>query len=388
VYNVLATVIAVRKRRRTGAAMVLMLLLLIVVLAMVAFSVDLGLMVLLRAQIQNAVDSGALAATLKLQDDPGELDKAEATAREYVRLNHVGMTALVPEYAIEVEQGWFDCETDTFTPGGAPPNAVRVFARQVDQPFFFARVFGHTTFAAPAPAIASSAPNLDVMMVLDLSGSMGDEGRIEALRNAAPTFVDVIERFGGDDQIGVMGLAADPEQYDPVARGHTGTLYASGLHPTADHYVGVLEAVLTGDLETLRNNALNSDVLQDGKYTGWTGTGAALADAAHYLTYGPQARETAKKVIVLMSDGHANKPTGNGPGYALEMADYAAGHDVTVYTVSLGDDADVALMQAIADRTAGQHFDATGSGVDELTKRLTKAFKHAAEAIKRVQLVR
>ncbi len=375
-------------RTRAGAAMILMLLLLIVVFAMVAMSVDMGLMILLRAEIQNAVDAGALAAGLKLQNDPDGIAEAEEAARSYIRLNRVGMGALVPEDAIEVESGLFDCETNTFTAGGFSPNAVRVFARQDGEPFFFARILGHTTFGAPASAIASSSPNLDIVMVLDLSGSMASQGRIQALQNAAPIFVDVINEFGGNDQIGVMGLAADPSAYDPVAQGHSGTLYASGLHATPDHYVGVQEADLTNDLDLLRNNTLSSEVLQAGRYTGWTGTGAAIGDAAHLLHHSPRARDSAQKVIVLMSDGHANRPTGDGAGYARTMAGYAASNDATVYTISLGNDADLDLMQDIADITDGEHFDATGSGVGTLTRQLTKAFQDAAAAIKRVQLVR
>jgi Flp pilus assembly protein TadG len=177
--------------------MILMLVLLTIVIGMVAMSVDAGLMVLLRAEIQNAVDAGAVAAALRLQGDPENIDEAESMARNYVQRNRVGFTALVPEDAIDVEQGYFDGDTNTFTPTSVSPNAVRIYARQDAQPFFFARIFGYETFGAPAEAIASADPRpLDVMMVLDLSGSMADEGRIEALQNAAPTFVDVIEELG------------------------------------------------------------------------------------------------------------------------------------------------------------------------------------------------
>jgi hypothetical protein len=70
------------------------------------------------------------------------------------------------------------------------------------------------------------------------------------------------------------------------------------------------------------------------------------------------------------------------------MAQYAESLDVVVYTISLGNDADLVLMQDIADITDGQHFDATGTGQTQLTERLTDAFRKAAAAIKRVQLVR
>ena len=373
---------------RAGAAMVLMLVLLMIVIGMVAFAVDVGLMVLLRAEIQNAVDSGALAAGLKLHEDRQDIQAAEDVARKFVRLNRAGMTKLIPEDAIDVEPGVFDGEANVFTATTVAPNAVRVFARQDNQPFFFAKVFGQKAFGAPAEAIASADPRpLDIMMVLDLSGSMKTHGRIAALWHSAPVFVDIIEEADDNDQIGVMGLSADPSRYDPVAEGHFGMPYSSGLHPTANHNVGVLEGVLTSDFNYLRNTVLSSDNLEAGKYTNYTGTGASIGDAAHYLTNGSEARDDVEKIIVLMSDGYANRPDGNGRGYALTMAGYAADRDITIYTISLGNDADVSLMQEIADITDGEHLDATGSGWGTLTDQLTEAFKRVAAAIKRVQLV-
>lgn len=375
--------------RRRGGAMILMLVLLTIVIGMVAMSVDAGLMVLLRAEIQNAVDAGAVAAALRLQGDPENIDEAESMARNYVQRNRVGFTALVPEDAIDVEQGYFDGDTNTFTPTSVSPNAVRIYARQDAQPFFFARIFGYETFGAPAEAIASADPRpLDVMMVLDLSGSMADEGRIEALQNAAPTFVDVIEELGGEDHIGVMGLSANPDQYDPSGVGHNGTLYDSGLHPTADHNVGVLESGLDDRFSRLKNSVLNANHLEAGKYTNYTGTGAAIGDAVHYLMNSSDTRGNSVRALVLMSDGAANRPSGNGPGYARQMAQYAADNDVKIYTISLGNDADLDLMQDIADISGGEHFDATGSGEAALTERLTEAFRQAAAAIKRASLVK
>ena len=98
---------------------------------------------------------------------------------------------------------------------------MRVFARQDNQPFFFAKIFGQTTFGAPAEAIASADPApLDVMMVLDLSQSMEQApGALRPSGTPAPVFVDVIEQLEGDDYIGVMGLSADPDRYDPADEG-------------------------------------------------------------------------------------------------------------------------------------------------------------------------
>lgn len=368
--------------RRRGASLVLIVLLLPIFVGMVAFAVDFGLMTLQRAQIQNAVDAGTLAASLQLRVDPTAITDAEAVAREYVQYNRVGSQIVVPEEAIDVEVGRWDDQSHQFTATEVDPNAVRVFARQDNEPYFFAQIFGHTSFGAPAEAIATaSTSELDVMLVLDLSGSMADEGRIEALRNSAPSFAGIIDNMEGDNYMGVMGLSADPGSYAGS------NAYDSGLHPTNNHHVGVLESVLTNNFGQLQSVTLGAANLVPQKYQPYTGTGAALGDAAHYLANGAEARANAEKIIVLMSDGLANRPTGSGPAYAQSMAVYAAGLDITVYTISLGNDADLVLMGQIAQLTGGLHFDATGSGEEDLTAALTTAFEAIGAAIKRNQLV-
>ena len=158
-----------------------------------------------------------------------------------------------------------------------------------------------------------------------------------------------------------MGYGAMISRYDPAAAGHNGTPYTAApasLYPS-DDWCAVLEAPLTYDLKFVQDNVLDSKTLIANKYNGWTPVGAVLRDSAHYLSL--NARGGVEKLIVLMSDGHANKPTGNGPGYALDMAAYAAGQDIKVYTISLGDGADEDLMQQIADATGGEHFIAKGT---------------------------
>jgi hypothetical protein len=193
---------------------------------------------------------------------------------------------------------------------------------------------------------------------------------------------------GDDDRIGMMGYGALKGQYDPATKGHNGVPYLeapSTLYPSSSDWIGVLESPLTYDLAGLKSNVLNSSTLIANKYNGWTPTGAAIRDSAHYLDL--NARADAKRAIVLMSDGHANKPSGNGPGYALSMAEYASSLDIKVYTISLGNGADEQLMENIAAATGAEHFDATGSGQISLTEKLTAAFRNAAGAMKGTLLV-
>lgn len=387
----MATTAFRHRRPRRGGVLLLVCILMVVLVGMVAFTVDMGRMFLVRAQLQTAVDAGALAANLKLKRDPNSLEDAKAAAENFVQLNRVGWFVTVPSDSITVEMGTWDPDARAFAVASEDINAVRVRATREDEPFFFGRIFGKTTFDVPRAAVASSGPNpLDIMLVLDLSGSMKDNGRIEALQNSAPKFVDMIEEIGGNDQIGIMGYGAQPEDYDPADYGHAGELYVSApaeLYPEGSTWVGVLESNLTDSFSSLKSGPLSSGELVAAKYGGWTPVGAAIRDASDYLAYSNYAREGTSKVIVLMTDGHANRPKGNGPGYAMEMAKHAAGLDVKIYTIALGNSADENLLESIAEATGAEFFDASGSGEAELTERLTDAFQRIAITVKRAQLV-
>ena len=379
-------------RNRRGAVLIMVMALMVVLIGMVVFAFEVSRMYLVRAQAQTAVDAGALAAALTLKADDTDISEATSAANNFVQLNRVGWLVTVPTGLIQVDTGVWDPDSQAFTSTTESPNSVRVSARQENEPFMFARLFGRSRFGISRQAIAAAVDTpMDIMMVLDLSGSMASDGRIEALQNAAPSFVDIIEANQTDDQIGVMGYGVEPDDFDPEDHG-SGTPYTSApllLYPDPEdsesEWVAVLECDLTDNFNDIRDNELDTSSLIAQKYGGGTPIGAAIRDGAHYLV--ANGRIGTKKVIVFMSDGHANKPSSDPDQYAIDMAVYAESQDISVYTISLGDSADVALMEAIAAAASGQHFDATGSGEAQLTQNLTNAFERTALAIKRTSLV-
>ncbi len=381
-----------RYERRRGATLVLIVVLMVVIVAAGAFAVDFGRMQLVRSQLQTAVDAGALAGSLQLKKDPTDIEAARAAARDFITRNRVGFNVTVPAESITVELGGWDSTTRTFDSQTAQRDAVSVYATQTNEPFLFARIFGQTSFSLPRQSVAvAGASKLEIMMVLDLSGSMADDGRIQALQAAAPVFVNVIEQVANDDRIGVMGYGVQKGTYNPAAAGHQGVVYTASpatYFPSgstyASEWVGVLEGPLTTDFNILRSGALTTASLVHSKYGGGTPIGAAIRDGVHYLN--TEARSGTSKLMVLMSDGYANKPTSNAAGYALQMADYAAASRITIYTISLGNDADVNLMTSIAQTTGGKHFSAIGSG-SGLINLLTAAFSNVANEITRTTVV-
>jgi hypothetical protein len=70
--------------------------------------------------------------------------------------------------------GVWDSETGSFTPVASGGNAIRITARRISAPLFFARVFGRDKFDTAASAVGMANPR-DIVFVVDLSGSMNDD---------------------------------------------------------------------------------------------------------------------------------------------------------------------------------------------------------------------
>lgn len=160
-----------RRSSRRGATLVLSALLLVALVAMVAFAVDLGYIVLVRTQLQAAADSAALAAAARMSVEPSE---AVALAQEFAG-RHVAGGAPIELAPDQVEFGIWDSNTRSFValPSGAG-NAVRVTARRERAPLFFGRIFGRGDFDTSASAVAMANPR-EIAFVVDLSGSMNDD---------------------------------------------------------------------------------------------------------------------------------------------------------------------------------------------------------------------
>jgi hypothetical protein len=164
--------------RRKGVIVVLTAVMLIVLLGMVAFSIDVGYVAVVRTQLQCAADSSALAACSTLSAATSDdLSPVVSKAKEFANYHTVGGVPLALRHA-DVEFGTWDATGMTFTPSGTLSNAVRITARCDDvsggNAFFFGRIFHAHSFNSTAQAIASGNPR-DICFVIDLSGSMNDD---------------------------------------------------------------------------------------------------------------------------------------------------------------------------------------------------------------------
>lgn len=157
--------------KRRGVIAVLFAFLLVTIFAFTSFAVDVGYLTLLRTQLQNVSDAAAMGSCQQLGNGQAAVI---AAAKAIAAANNVdGAAASLQDSDIEL--GTYDLSAKTFTPGVDGANAVRVTAKAIDRPLFFAPVIGHDKASIQTQSIAMLNPR-DIVFCIDLSGSMNDDG--------------------------------------------------------------------------------------------------------------------------------------------------------------------------------------------------------------------
>lgn len=185
----MANLISLRKR---GIIVVLSAVMMIVMMAMLAFSIDVGYMYTMQSQLQRSVDAATLAGAGSLIN--GE-DAAMDSIHEYLVRNPVGtqwkqydnqsvdksIAHFKDHYSqgLNVNFGEWDEASREVIPSQRPASTVKVSMRYDNMPFFFGHLLGRDSFSIQAQGAAAYQPR-DIMVVLDLSGSMNDDSEFSA----------------------------------------------------------------------------------------------------------------------------------------------------------------------------------------------------------------
>ncbi|NMX21641.1 hypothetical protein C5S30_04245 [ANME-1 cluster archaeon GoMg4] len=172
---------------------------------------------------------------------------------------------------------------------------------------------------------------VDVMHIIDRSGSMDWENKLEDAKTAAKTFNGFL---GSNDKVGLVS-------YSTTARRDKG---------------------LTSNIVPV-NNAIDKLVAN-----GATNIGDGIGYATNEII-DKDGRPEAIKVELLLTDGLANKPYGYGWGedirdieYAYNKAQAAADNGIVIFTIGLGSDVNATMLQHIADITGGKYYFAPSGG--------------------------
>lgn len=168
-------------RQRLGIILPMVALCLIPLIACLALAIDLGLLIILRTQCQNAADAGTLVGSRMLNNQAAQNNyPAAAAAATNVALQNYLLNQPITGANILLLDGGsynYDPAAQRFIPGfpfGGPNYAamrMQVRTDPTNQPSFFARIFNVTNLNTMAEAQAVHRPR-DIALVLDYSISM------------------------------------------------------------------------------------------------------------------------------------------------------------------------------------------------------------------------
>ncbi len=334
----------------SGAVLIYVAVIAAALFGVAALAIDAAFLTETQSELQNTVDASALAAASGLIiGQPEGVQRAQVYAQQNKILGQG-----VDLNTQQVTFGSWDAVAGTFLETASAPNSVRVTAQLTGntQPaspaLFFAPVIGQQNASVAAKATAALG-NRQLMVVLDRSGSMNDDNAspeqpLTDTKDAAKRFLDQIHNF-------------------PIEGDKVGLVYyndqATLDHPLTDNFTAVKNAI---DVP----NALNC-----------TNIAAALCVARRELLTSP---ERAVKAIVLLTDGRTNtrvnpntcqqlgascafttvERDNTNPAAldAISQAALIAQDGFVLYTISLGNDTNQAVLRQMAQQTGGEHFHA------------------------------
>lgn len=163
---------------------------------------------------------------------------------------------------------------------------------------------------------------ISVMLVIDTSGSMAAEGKIEAVKQAATAFVDGLNAA---DQVGLIHFNDEVNLAQPLSSEHQPTF----------SLIDFLEA-------------------EDG-------SGTCLYDAAYEAIDAVSAAPASQRAVILLTDGIDELPDQAGPCSeynAAEVIDQAnqRGTRTPIYTIGVGQRIDADELRRMADKTGGTAY--------------------------------
>lgn len=190
---------------------------------------------------------------------------------------------------------------------------------------------------------------IDVVLVIDRSGSMREEDKIGQAKSAAAEFID---RLAPQDQAAVVTFAT--EASNPPDQS------------LSDNKSRLKQAVGAASIHT---NGLQFTNIADGLYRAVD----ELATQRH--------RADSRPIIVMLTDGIPTRPIDpnkkNDELYsstaALNVAQAAKAQNISIYTIGLGSDLNIKLLEDIATKPEQFYQAASGAELSTVYKKISTA---------------
>jgi Flp pilus assembly protein TadG len=183
-------------RRRGYILLFSALMTLMILLPATGLAIDLGLMYLVQTLLSASTDAAVLAGARALSrgsDDATQHANAQATANTFFQANFP--TGYLTSTNLQVSSL---ATTDSTYLRSVATNA------SVDVPLIFMRFFGVNTVTLHASSTATRR-DVNVMIIMDRSGSLANSGACTPLKAAAVSFVDKFSE--GRDNLGLITFA-------------------------------------------------------------------------------------------------------------------------------------------------------------------------------------
>jgi len=335
---------------RTGAMLPLIAVLLVFLFVSAVLAIDLSRIHVVRSELRTATDAAARAGVEALGRGGSEADAIEA-ALNIARANAVagdpleldpskiilGAAEQNPDGSFSfVDQADFDpSDRTTFA------NSVQVLGERTGTSpsgrvnLIFGNLFGVDSFE-PVQSATATRLDRDIALVLDKSGSMGEEGRFPSLLNGVDVFVESLEETTPVENVSLTVYDTTPEKL----------------------------VDLTKDLVSIQTAM--DEVTPNGR----TGIGLAMRVGLDSLLNDAGRRRLALRSMIVMTDGNQNE--GISPIIAAEEC---RAENVVVHTITFSSGADEALMEQVASLTGGTHLHA------ETNEQLVEAFQTIARQL-------
>ena len=397
-------------RDRRGNVAMMFGLLLIAMLSTAGMAIDFQRSAEIRADLQESADA-ALIAAIRLRTSRPELsnDEIKARAREFFE----GNTRSDGRFSFENFDLAFNPAEDAFT---------LTFDAMIDTTLLRAVGFNHFKPTIRSEAALGKPPYMEVVMVLDNTGSMNDDGKLDDLKEAAHNLIatlyahpDADVKIGlvpfaqyvsvGDDQEGASWLdGASGGGFDGCVGSRAYPANTTDGGYAVDPVPEVAGEACPDDIQPLTaSRSVIEDAIDDMDGDGWTYIPAGLAwgwrviSAAAPFTEGVTDSELedrdGRKTIILMTDGENTKspdyPTHNAENIVdanritEELCEAIKDEDIVIYAIAFAV-SDITVKQLLEDcgTTPGHFFE------PETADELNTTFAAIAGELRSIALTR
>lgn len=197
-----------------GAVLILFAFALFALLGFTALAIEAGYWYMIRAELSKSIDAAALAGAKNISNPwVDSLALAQQFAQANFPTGYAGTPAIGSAGAVSFSSFPLDDHRIEVT------GSVSALAN-------LAQLFGVSQVTTSANAVAKMN-KVEIMLVLDRSGSMAYSGKMTSLKSAASTFVNYFQSTQSTDKMGLISFAVSVQVNSPLGTNYVNNMLAA-----------------------------------------------------------------------------------------------------------------------------------------------------------------